>query len=204
MPAAGRRLLRYRMRVQALARQPDPPPLCSEAALPRRAWAGAELARRQDVVIAALGLDALPAACFEDADSDLALLEPAPLRRLLLTRALYSRLDALRHCVERAPRQWFAERLGPPLWQWLRDCTVEPTRLPLLARDAGEHAWHLDGWCRLVADGVWPWPGLARMAAASAGLDPGGAALAADGCSRDFIAQWRELAQETTVWENAA
>ncbi|MFC6839783.1 type III secretion protein HrpB4 [Xanthomonas theicola] len=197
-------LLDYRKRVLALARQADPPPpLCRGAAL-RRAWAGAAPMRRHDAVVAALGLDALPAACFGDADSELALLDPEPLRRMLLARALYSRLDALRHCVERAPRQWFAERLGQPVWQWLRGCVAAPSRMPLLARDADASAWHLDGWCRLVADGVWPWPGLARLAAASAGVDPGDAALTADARSRDFVSQWRAVAQPDTAGESAA
>ncbi|UII63210.1 hypothetical protein LV507_14810 [Xanthomonas translucens] len=39
------------------------------------------------------------------------------------------------------------------------------------------------------------------LAAASAGLDPGDAALPGDGGSRDFIAQWRLCTQENTRWE---
>ncbi|QDI02697.1 MULTISPECIES: type III secretion protein HrpB4 [Xanthomonas translucens group] len=204
-PASAQRLLRYRTRVQALAGQASPPPLCDQVAL-RRAWAGAAPLRRQDLVIAALQLDGLSAACFDAADSELALLEPAPLQQLLFARALYARSDALRHCIERAPRQWLAERLGASLWQWLRGCPASPTWVPLLAcgNEAHAQAWYLDGWCRLVADGLWPWPGLARLAAASAGLDPGDAALPGDGGSRDFIAQWRLCTQENTRWENAA
>ncbi|UKE74440.1 type III secretion protein HrpB4 [Xanthomonas graminis] len=208
LAASAQRLLRYRARVQALAGQASPPPpLCDQTAL-RRAWAGAAPARRQELLIAALQLDALPAACFENADSELALLEPAPLQQLLLARALYARSDAVRHCIERAPRQWFAERLGPSLWQWLRGCPAASTRVPLLAcgSDAHAQAWYLDGWCRLVADGLWPWPGLAHLAAASAGLDPGsaGAASPGDGGSRTLIAQWHLCTQENTRWENAA
>ncbi|MGV1119561.1 type III secretion protein HrpB4 [Xanthomonas translucens] len=206
LAAPAQRLLRYRARVQALAGQASPPPpLCDQAAF-RRAWAGAVPLRRQELVVAALQLDGLPAACFDDADSELALLEPAPLQQLLLARALYARSDALRHCIERARRQWLAERLGPSVWQWLRGCPASPTWVPLLecGNDAHAHAWCQDGWCRLVADGLWPWPGLARLAAASAGLDPDSAVLAGDGGSRDFIAQWRIFAQYNTIWENAA
>ncbi|MCC4620093.1 type III secretion protein HrpB4 [Xanthomonas cassavae CFBP 4642] len=186
---AARRLQQWMTAVSALAQSLDAGRvdhwLGPVAAL---GWSRAPAQRRVRVIQSWTGCTRMQVSALDPLASRLAVLGPELLGKVLMSRALFSRPLALRRCIERERLNWFEQRVGPAVLEYVRHRTVTGLSAPLLPRDADQAVWIGDGWRRLAADGVWPDPCISKLIALSLPLDAAQVApVVADGASDAFL-----------------
>ena len=201
--------LALRSRMNELAAHSRLPATFAQSSQLQSAWASASPALRKRVLSRHLDLERFRLIAAASTHVDIAVLPCQALRRLLLFRALYSRIDALRRCVDRRSRQWFIEQLGESGWQWILSRFASPSVLTLLPTgDDHLPGWYNDGWYRLYRDRIWDWRGVAYLAAnvaqVSVGLQPDLEAGSADQRSAAFLNEWRVWTESLLLVEAAA
>ncbi|WP_372392875.1 type III secretion protein HrpB4 [Xanthomonas sp. NCPPB 3582] len=151
-------------------------------------WERAPAQHRARVIQAWSGCSSMQVSALQPLANRLVMLAPDLLAKVLMSRALFSRVLALRRCIERERLSWFEQRLGPAVLEHVRHRAATGTTVPLLPRDADQAAWVGDGWRRLAADGAWPDPCIAKVIALSLPLGAAQMApVAADGESDAFL-----------------
>ncbi|MFC7520534.1 type III secretion protein HrpB4 [Xanthomonas populi] len=151
-------------------------------------WERAPAQRRLRVIQAWSGWSSMQISALDPLANRLVVLAPDLLAKVLMSRALFSRAPALRRCIERERLTWFEQRVGPAVFEHVRHRAVNGMTEPLLPRDADQAAWIGDGWRRLVADGAWHDPCIAKVVALSLPLGAAHVApIAADGASDAFL-----------------
>lgn len=158
-----------------------------------KGWSSASAYRRLRVIRAWSGWSGVPLSALDPPASQLVVLSPALLAKVLVSRALFSRAVAVRRCIERERLNWIEQCVGPRVLEQMRQHAGPQhagTRLalPLLPRDADQAAWIGDGWRRLEADGMWPHPVVAKLLSLSLPLGATQVApVRADGASDAFL-----------------
>lgn len=187
-----------RRRMNELAAHSCPPSTLARFSQLRCAWAFASPGLRKAVLWRHFDLDRFGPSDAVLTNIDIAVLPCHALRRLMLFRALYSRVDALRRCVDRRSRQWFIEQLGQSGWEWILSRWAFPSVLTLLPT-GDDHllSWYSDGWYRLYLDQIWAWQGVAYLAANIAQVSVEEqpdfkAPTSADQRSAAFLNEWRD------------
>ena len=151
-------------------------------------WEQASAQRRLRVIQVWSGWSNMKLSALDPLANRLVVLAPELFAKVLMSRALFSRALAMRRCIERERLDWFEQRVGPAVLEYLRHRAVTGMTEPLLPRDASQAAWIGDGWRRLAADGAWPDPCVAKVVALCLPLGAARVApIAADGASDAFL-----------------
>lgn len=161
------------------------------------AWQQAPVHHRVRAIRAWLGWSRaiLPAA--DTLAHRLLLLGAELLANVLMIRALFSRVLELRRCIEGERLIWFENCVGAKVFEDLRHRAVSVVALPLLPRDADRADWIGDGWRRLLADGVWSDPCLAKLSGLALPLRAAQVPpVVADGASVAFLEVLPDLMPE--------
>ncbi|HDR9503517.1 TPA: hypothetical protein QDC06_006857 [Burkholderia cepacia] len=149
----ARAALAWRARVVERAMRFEPEHAHACFGLPVAAWRRAGRAER--VAWLATACSATPSvAMFDVPATRLALLTQQQLARVVLARALFARVHALRRCIDANRLDWFDTQAGAGVVHRLltmRENAVAHIE-PLLTDDAPLSAWLADGWRRVRSD----------------------------------------------------